>query len=350
MSPITSFARIVEGEYLLNTLHADPYATGYFKLNPITASLLFPFVHNKTHMYIISCACDVLTAVILMFATGEHYMSAVIAFLLSPFTMMSELALSSESVDMLLVALVLLTATKNVKLSVSTFLVALLGLNKPIISLVLVFPISLSSKKPLRFSIILTLFWTVALHALCFSIAGRTWSFLETSLRLDLEPTMGFMWNLFAMSFAETVVFFKIVTFGHLFLVGVPIYWRFQKMYTQDKRRDRVVRYMQLTTASMLLFQPYPTAINYALMHAILIACDDQFHDKISKIMSGGLFVGQAFTSAVAPLWLERNTGNANFLFYLDIVSTFLGILAIGQSLSATRLAGYKLKDKSKKD
>jgi hypothetical protein len=65
--------------------------------------------------------------------------------------------------------------------------------------------------------------------------------------------------------------------------------------------------------------------------------------------MAGSLIVGLFFTSAVGPLWLERNTGNANFLFYLAVVTTFVGILAVGQSLRATRLADYVLRDKKSK-
>jgi hypothetical protein len=181
-------------------------------------------------------------------------------------------------------------------------------------------------------------------------IAGQSFSFFTIALKQlmlispDLEPNMGFAWNLFSLMFEDSVWFFSAFLYSHLFLVAVPMYWRFKKM--QDGDRDRVVRFFVLTVAAILLYQPYPTSIQYSTVHTLLVACSPRFHDKMSRIMSSGLIFGQLFASAVGPLWLERNTGNSNVVIYLGIVSTFMGMLAIAQSLRATRLAGYTLRSK----
>lgn len=351
MSPVTSFPRLIEGHHLLIHDKIDPYLSGYFKLNPIPASIVFTFIDNTTAYYTFLVVCDILSGIFLMHAFGPYSHTALVAFLFNPYTIVSEVGLSAESIDMLLVAILL----SSRKLGISTLAIALLALSKPLVLFVIVFPVAVVLQKTLGIVILSTAAWTACLHALCYLITGGSYSFLKAywSLHLitpDLEPTMGVAWNLFTMAFADSATFFRIVIFGHLLVVSVPLHWRFKKMYFEDQWKERAVRYFHLIVAAALLFQVYPTAINFALMEAILIACDDKFHDKVSKIMSGGVVFGSFFTSAAAPLWLERNTGNPNFLFYLDVVTTFLGILAVGQSLTATRLANYVLRDKGNKN
>lgn len=350
MSPVTSFPRISEGFHLLIQEQIDPYVSGFFKLNPISASLAFTFLDSQIVYFAFLVVCDVFTGVLLLNAMGSYGTIAMAIFLLHPYTITSEFGLSAESLDTLVVAILL--ASK--KVGSSTLAIAILALNKPIVPFVLVFPVALVLKKSIGVVLGATAGWTAVLHVLCYILTGSSTSFLKTywSLHLitpDLEPTMGTAWNLFTMAFPDTGVFFRVVVYGHLVLISVPIYWRFQKMNQEDKSVDRVVRYLHLITAAVLMFQPYPTGINFALMQTILVACDDKYHDKMSRFMAASLIVGLFFTSAVGPLWLERNTGNANFLFYLAVVTTFVGILAVGQSLRTTRLADYVLRDKKSK-
>jgi hypothetical protein len=348
MSPVTSFIRLAEGQHLLNELEVDPYSSGFFKVNPITASLLFPLASNSTIYFTFLVACDLVTGLLL--ACGVGFLAGA-TFLVNPYTIISELGLSGESFDMFIVGLLVFTCSRkqNHKLGLFTLLVSFIAMNKPIIPFILIFPISLISGNKIKWTVILTFMWTVVLHVISFIITGGSWTYLKDvskSLILqtpDLEPHMGFAWNLFTMSFPETNIFYRMVFYGHLFLIGVPIYWRFKKI----NNSERLARYFHIMVACMLLFQPYPTGINFSMIGSLLICCDDIFHNKVTRIMSVGLICGQLFTSAVGPLWLERNTGNANFLFYLDVVSTFIGIIGVGESLRVARIAMYTSRKKN---
>jgi hypothetical protein len=350
MSPVTSFIRLTEGNHLLNILGIDPYVSNFFKLNPITASLVFPYLSSRGIYFSFLVACNILSGLLLIKGLG---FVAGLTFLFNPYTIVSELGLSAESVDSLFVSLLIFVCSGNKKkLGIMTFLISIIALNKPLIPFILIFPISLLSGESVFKTSIASFCWTALLHIVCFIITGGSWRYLtEVSKSLilqtsDLEPNMGFAWNLFTMSFKETATFYRLVFYGHLFLIGVPVFLRFKKMFNKDNLKDKVVRYFHIMVASMLLFQPYPTGLSFSMISSILVCCEDKFHNKVTQIMSVGLIGGQLFTSAVGPLWLERNTGNANFLFYLDVVSTFIGIIAIGESLRVARLSMYSSKKK----
>ena len=80
-----------------------------------------------------------------------------------------------------------------------------------------------------------------------------------------------------------------------------------------------------------------------------MFACVPRFHDKISLLVTQTVLAGLAFTSVTGPLWIERNTGNGNFLFSLSIVTTFLGTAAVGHSFTLARLDGYSVQEKKNK-
>ena len=351
MSPVTSFPRIVEGFHLVSSGITSPYVSGYFKLNPISASVVFAAMASREIFFAFLVTCNLLSGWFLAQSSG---LIASIAFLLNPYTLVSELGLSAEALDMLALAVVSWAATRRQKLGLSTLLISFVSLNKPIVPYILIFPLSLIVGQSLLRTGLCTLGWTVVLHILCFILTGGSSTYLlETTRSLflitpDLEPTMGYAWNLLTMSFSETVPFFRLVIYGHIFLVSVVVFLRFRKLALSDSDNERVNRYFHVMIVCVLVFQPYPTGIDYSLIGSLLMSTDDRFHDKLSKTMSIVLVSGQLFTSAVGPLWLERNTGNANFLYYLSIVSTFVGIISAGQCLRVARLADYSPVKKSK--
>ena len=351
LSPITTFPRLVEGKFLLDQ-GIDPYVSGYFKLNPITASLVFPILDRTGLLFWTMVACNTFSASLLISAVGTQYAAiAAITFFLNPYTIVSELGLSVESVDILFVSLFVWAGTRS-KLGFASLALSLLLLAKPISPLAVIPALALVTNRTVLVVILSVLAACSTTVAVCYMVAGQSMSFFTTALKSlifispDLEPTMGYAWNLFSLMFEDSVWFFRGFVFCHLFLLAVPMYWRFRKMLAQDGDRNRVARFFVLMVAAILLYQPYPTGIQYSTVQTLLVACSPRFHDKMSRIMSSGFIFGQLFASAVAPLWLERNTGNSNVVIYLGIVSTFIGMLAIGQSLRATRLAGYTLRTK----
>ena len=348
MSPVTSYPRIVEGKFLVDS-GIDAYASGYFKVNPLVASLVFPFVSDVDVFYWFLVAVDTLTAVLLMSVTENHKVMAGTFFYLFPYTFVSELGLSIGSVDMLLAALFLFSLLRLRKLGIAALSLALLVIVKPISTVTLVFPAALWLRRP-----VLHVFGSVALLWCLLQIASFTmtgsWSsffgsFVDPLLMTpDLEPTMGMAWAIFSLIFPETVGLFRLIFHVHLFIIALPIYWRMREVAEAmpgGRLEGSLTRYVKLILAAALLYQAHPTAIDFAFIGSILIATDDTFHDKLSKIMSSGLMVGLAFTSAIAPVWLERNTGSPNFLFHFDIVTTFLAMLAVGQGLKVLRLQWY---------
>jgi phosphatidylinositol glycan class U len=355
MSPVTSYPRLVEGAFLLGK-QIDPYVSGYFKLNPVLASMVFPVVLDKAVLYWFLVACDVVATILLTRATGQYFMIAGIAFFLNPYTIISELGLSVESFDMIatsgLVYILSPERKSSRKLLGVSVLLAYLFLAKPVTPLVLI-PVTALTLHVRMWKVVGSVTACLGgLFGLGFLITGHSWTFLTSAwwslvlISQDLEPTMGISWNLFSFVFEESQWLFRVVFLGHLWLTTIPMVWRFQKMHSKDQDEERLFRFAVLMVAAVILYQPYPTGINFSLIRALLLACDDKYHDKLSKFMSSSLIFGQMFMSAVAPLWLERNTGNANVVFYLGVVSTFMGMLAIGQALKATRLADYKAKSK----
>lgn len=353
MSPVTSFPRLKEGKFFVDHA-ADPYMSGYFKLNPLVASIVLPFVNNETLMYWCLVIVDSATTVVLMWTSETQYVIAGAMFFLFPHAMMSEFGLSVGSVDMLLFALFLFIALRMQKTGLTALALACLVTVKPVSPLTLIFPVALCLRQPLWKLAGYTLTFFGLLQVTAFLLTG-SWSFFYASfvspliLTHDLEPTMGMAWAIFSLVFPDTVSLFRLIFHSHLFIIAVPVYWRMQSLVTeqpQDKVPAVLERYAKLMTAAAVMYQANVTAIDFSLIGSILAATDDVFHDKLSKLMSSLLIVGLSFTSAVAPLWLSHNTASPNFFFLFGIVTTFLGMLAIGQGLKVLRLHGYTKKVK----
>jgi phosphatidylinositol glycan class U len=346
MSILTSFRRISEGRFLVS-IGMDPYSSNYFRLNPILSSVFFPFIHNTVITYMMLVICDLLSTCVIAATLDSYTIPAAAMFFLNPYAILSELGLSGQSAHILVMSLLLFSVVKGGKTGLCTLWLGFLIILKPVVPLALVFPIALILRRSVMKIIALTLCWIFVIVGLSFVISG-SWSFLSKSLldpilvSPDLEPNMGFAWCLFSMMFPASLPLFRIVFHLHLFVLMYPVYLRFSK--SQEPCLHN--RFLMLTMTAVILFQLYPTCIDYCMFFALMFACNPRYHDKISTLLSQTVIAGLAFTSVTGPLWIERNMGNGNFLFVLSIVTAFLGTVAVGHSLTIARLEGYLVKHK----
>lgn len=349
LSVFTSFRRISEGKFLVSS-GMDPYSSQYFRMNPLVASFLFQVIESKVSTYIFAVVCDVVTAILIARASDAYSLPAAAMFFLNPYTILSELGLSSQSVHVLVMALLIFSVMKEKKVMLTSLWLALLMVLKPLVPIVLVFPIALNLKRPLLQILIASIGFTCLILSLSYFVSG-SWSFFWRSIwepilvSRDLEPNMGMAWCLFSMMFPDSLPLFRLVFQLHLLVFLYPVYIRFLK--TSEPSRNQ--RFLQLTMAAVILFQLYPTGIDYSMFFSVMFACEPRFHDKISLLVTQTVLAGLAFTSVTGPLWIERNTGNGNFLFSLSIVTTFLGTAAVGHSFTLARLDGYTVQEKKNK-
>ena len=128
---------------------------------------------------------------------------------------------------------------------------------------------------------------------------------------------------------------------GHLLLLGMPVYIRLTQTKKIPYMREARVQFLILMMAAVLLFQPYPTALDFAFLLSLLLA-NTVFVDKTVMVCAQLGFAAQFFASVTATLWLERNTGNANFLFHMSMLVVIAFGLALAQSFRLLRLLGYE--------
>eukprot|EP00920_Eleutheroschizon_duboscqi_P017638 GHVT01042073.1.p1 GENE.GHVT01042073.1~~GHVT01042073.1.p1 ORF type:complete len:192 (-),score=28.69 GHVT01042073.1:528-1103(-) len=109
---------------------------------------------------------------------------------------------------------------------------------------------------------------------------------------------------------------------GHVLIYIVPLWFR---LYSFP------LAAVHALTATTLLFQPYPAVSDYAFIITLLL-----FHWRVSMSMIpfsklfGISIVGLVMMPVMTCLWLGRNTGNANFLYFMQLVHhTLTGVMLI---------------------
>jgi phosphatidylinositol glycan class U len=345
LSIFTSYRRVAEGQFLFSE-GMDPYSSNFLRLNPIVASVIFPLIKSKTLTFTFYVFCDTLSTILVALTADSYAVPVAAMVFLNPYTILSELGLSAQSTHILVMAALFFSVIKGKKTETATLWLALLVVLKPLVPIALVFPIALRLKRSVIRIIVSTIGWISVIVGLSYVVSGSS-SFLGKSLwdpiliTPDLEPNMGMAWCLFSMMFPGSLPLFRIFFHTHLFVFMFPAYLRFSKL----NEPARNSRFLTLTMAAVIVFQLYPTCIDYSMFFAVMFACESRFHDKISILLTQTLLAGLAFTSVTGPLWIERNTGNGNFLFSLSIVMSFIGTLAVGHSLTVARLEGYVVEE-----
>lgn len=338
-SPLTSFRRVLEAAHLSN-----PYSGDFMHMPPLLSGFFMAIANTPFTYFSVLVLLDGISAILLASLFGPAIATI---FWLSPYTVVSALALSAESVHVLVVALLLFGAVKKIDFQLSIFLTALLVVLKPVSPIFLVFPLAALFNKPLSLVALITCAWLAVLHAVCFWISGGDPSYVYSSvisplfITTDLEPNFGVCWCLFTVMFPGSVPLFRIVMNGHLLLLGMPVYIRLTQTKKIPYMREARVQFLILMMAAVLLFQPYPTALDFAFLLSLLLA-NTVFVDKTVMVCAQLGFAAQFFASVTATLWLERNTGNANFLFHMSMLVVIAFGLALAQSFRLLRLLGYE--------
>ena len=343
MSPLTAYSRLVEGRHLVAN-GMNPYMGEFFKLNPVIASLLFPLMGSTTVLFSWLVAMDTLSAAMLMVVAGDQWAMAVGWFFFNPYTIVNALGLSAQSLHVLVTALTLYAVVHKRSVLLATLALSLLIVLKPVSPVILILPIAACLGQSVWRVTGYTLAWTLLLHSFSMHITNGSVDYVYSSLWApllitpDLEPNLGFAWALFSVVFPDSLPLFRLLFHGLLLVLSVPVFMRFSRGgYLLDTKE----RYLALMTGAMLLFQPYPTGIDFALLMSLLLSGEPRFIDKLAMMTSQFILAGLAFSSAMATLWLERNTANMNFSFSMTMIIPFCGLVAIGQGLKLARLDRY---------
>lgn len=155
---------------------------------------------------------------------------------------------------------------------------------------------------------------------------------------------MGIVWCIFSVLFPFSLPFFRFAYQAHLLLLVVPGYIRIKNknsgdIYSQASKD----RFFVLITSAVLLFQAYPTSLDFCLIMALLCGAEEPLYiDKTVSLFTQFIIAPMLLSSTTSTLWLERNTGNMNYLFHTLIVGCAVTAIAIAQALKLVRIAGYR--------
>lgn len=349
LSSLTSYSRMVEGKFLVST-GKELYVSDFFRLNPLVGAFVFPVIGSQVLTFALATCMDALTAFLLMETTGPFHKIAGMLYLLNPYTIVSPSALSLQSLHILVMVLVLYATYVRKSVNGVSFALAFAVLLKPVLPIVLIFPISVCLGTPVWRIILWSIFWFIILQILSFSVTGFSWSYFHPTVVAPLlisgdnEPSMSLAWSLFTVVLKESLWFFRIAYHTHLLFTSALVHVR---STTVNYSLETKQRFMTLMVCAVLLFQQSATAIDHCLTISLILACDEtRYLDTISTQFTHIIMAGLIFSSAMAPLWIDKNTANMNFLFYMGMVIFFAGVISITQGLRLARLDGYSEKDK----
>lgn len=349
LSSLTSYSRMVEGKFLVST-GKELYVSDFFRLNPLVAAFVFPVIGSQVRTFAFATCLDALTAFFLMETTGPYDKVAGMLYLLNPYSIVSPSALSLQSLHILVMVLVLYATFVKKSVSAVSFALAFAVLLKPVLPIVLVFPISVCLGTSMWRILFGSIFWYTVLHFLSYSVTGFSWSYFHPTVVApvlisgDNEPSMSLAWSLFTVVLKESLWYFRTAYHTHLLFTSALVHVRSTTVkYSQETKQ----RFMTLMMCAVLLFQQSATAIDHCLTISLILACDEtRYLDKISTFFTHVIMAGLIFSSAMGPLWIDKNTANMNFLFHMGMVTFFAGVFSITQGLRLARLDGYSEKEK----
>jgi hypothetical protein len=350
LSIITSYGRVVEGSYLIeNSL--DVYGNDFFHLNPVVMMLIQPFLTSKWLYFVFLVGLDGLTILLLTRIAGKQGTLSGLLYALNPYSIMSPCALSAQSLHIAVTCLFLHAGVVKRHLLSSCFWLAFLIILKPVSPFVLVFPLALVTSQTLPRLTLYTAFSYALLIALSYMISD--WSFIHSSIVSpmmvsDVEPNMGIVWCFFMVLFPFARPIFQLIFQVHLLTVFVPGYIRItNKVHGNVYLQSGKDRIFVLSTMAVLLFQAHPTATDFCLIMALLVGAEEGvFVDKQIRLLVQFIFAPMVFSSSTATLWLERNSGNMNYLYNTLVALSGVTLYAIGHGLKLVRIANYDKKDK----
>ncbi|KAF8629854.1 hypothetical protein AX15_003216 [Amanita polypyramis BW_CC] len=338
-SPLTSFSNLREGVYLFE--HGiDPYTGGPFRHSPLFL-LAFTTVLNPFRVVPLLWAfCDILGAMALVriwkarqsVLTSNTRDSLIAAcYLLNPYLLFPSLALSTSSVENMLVLLAVMFASHGNRPS-SLFSLAILAhislsyvvILIPIAMLLIVGP-NTHLAHPYRpnisrLSLALMLGQFLGYFLILTVISGLasgTWSWMSqtwgASLMLpDLTPNPGLWWYFFTEMFDHFRPFFLMVFSVHLFIYVFPFCIKFQY--------DPL--YATFCLLGILgLFKAYPTLADSGLFISMIVMFPEIYQYLRHPIVT---IILHLHASLLMPLfhslWLKQGTGNANFFYASTLV------------------------------
>ena len=258
------------------------------------------------------------------------------------------MSLSIQGFNILLSLIVVTAAMRNRSPSLCALLIAMHALLVPISPLFLVFPVSVVLGKPLLALSTKTVLWYIALHGASFISTGGSPSYFYSTVvsplmvSTDTLPNFGLTWNIFTVMFERNLPVFQIFFVTFLLLIFVPTYIRFSTIqYSQETKE----RYLVLMICTILLFQHYPTALDFSLVIALILAANEErYHNMASRFFPLVMFAVMVLSSVMSVVYVERNQGTPSFLFNINAVSVIAGAVSITHSLKVARLDGYTKK------
>ncbi|KAF4670448.1 hypothetical protein FOL47_002036 [Perkinsus chesapeaki] len=365
-SPINSHERLQEATAAFKT-GADPYAGSLFHEPPLVLvahSFTSSILPGQWSAVVVLALFDVVCAIALYIASRGSSLFLPSAYLFNPISLLSCLALSGQSLQMALVAGCL---TPGLLGCISIASLAYIRCN-PLLPFALLLSKSAMEASPgqrgsslwsaLMRNALSTGIFLASLLAASFVIMGDVEAFwaslrgtyIDPFLMSELQPNIGLHWYIFTEVFPRFYSLFLFV-FQLLPLTHVlPIYFRLGAHGGEYARQAHTWSVMSLC----VLFQPYPTALDYVMLCELLLL---HFKDLTSvegftKIYEEGdsqpaedadkqqeqkqkqqpnnyeqymiLFLSVGTMTlllhpAMTLLWLGRNTGNPNFLFFSNL-------------------------------
>ncbi|SCZ87367.1 BZ3500_MvSof-1268-A1-R1_Chr2-2g04833 [Microbotryum saponariae] len=396
VTPITSFTRLQEGFYLVNTLQQDPYLGGSFHHPPlllllgqlvspkarplfahlawtatdlVTAYYLARVVQRRTKEAVLKdderlWSPSSVAALYVILPLAEHNVPGSIPSLfeqrycLHPFSIATGLSLSTQVFSHHFVVFALLSAIQGTSFSTlpsfrnaysAVFAISIashLSLYPVLLLPPLVVlahrqnPRSTSIARAAIFASAAFVSHQAVVLGLSYYLAG-SWNFLSSVYGViltipDLTPNIGISWYFFIEMFDHFRAFFVGV-----FQIHVLIYWCSLDCMNPSSRSDPMFA-LVLMVGIIALFKSYTALGDFALWHAVL-ALYSELASLMTDITRPLVYFGLTlYALALLPsfhhLWLYSGSGNANFFYASTLV------WAIGQGGLLIEVLDAKLK------
>ncbi|KDE05701.1 hypothetical protein MVLG_03935 [Microbotryum lychnidis-dioicae p1A1 Lamole] len=358
VTPITSFTRLQEGFYLVNTLKQDPYLGGSFHHPPLLL-LLSQLVSPKTRplfAHLAWTATDLVTAYYLARVAQRRSKEAVLKddeqlwspssvaalYCLHPFSIATGLSLSTQVFSHHFVVLALLSAIQgNAYSAVFAISIASHFSLYPVLLLpplvVLAHrqnPRSTSIARAAIFASAAFVSHQAVVLGLSYYLAG-SWNFFSSVYGViltipDLTPNIGISWYFFIEMFDHFRAFFVGVFQIHVLIYVAPLTFAF--------RSDPMFA-LVLMVGIIALFKSYTALGDFALWHAVLALYSELASHITRPLVYFGLTLyALALLPSFHHLWLYSGSGNANFFYASTLV------WAIGQGGLLIEVLDAKLK------
>jgi len=149
----------------------------------------------------------------------------------------------------------------------------------------------------------------------------------------DLSPNIGLFWYFFTEVFKHYRLFYIFSYQFHSFLYAIPLYIRL-------KHQPMVLFWINL--AIIACFKSYPGVGDIAIQIALVPLIWDSMRENPYGFV---VLIAALFVAVLAPIfwlmWIYLGTGNANFYYAINLVSTMAQVLFLTYSLSSVLRNDY---------